>query len=306
MSIKYLRIASDLHLEGFNGRNAETLMIDFLPADERDAESILVLAGDVSSHPEQLLAFLTECCKRFQKVYYVAGNHEFYHQDFEQYPKDMLAAIVNRQDSFGVLQNLEFSFSSVGYEELEDLKLRFVFGTLWGDGGPELADQAQVGFYLNDFRLITFPEHRDPSYRPMKRKLRVADMVYAHKKQKADIDSYLKQPFDGKTVVITHHLPSRRCVSPRYWPKDGSDGANGGFVGDCDSILAYDHAPNLWIHGHTHDTIDTTLWKTRIICNPAGYRGEWGTQHNAFMELVEENGKRFARTVPKFVSLSEL
>jgi Icc-related predicted phosphoesterase len=109
----------------------------------------------------------------------------------------------------------------------------------------------------------------------------------------------------GKTVVITHHLPSRRLVSARFWPKDGSDGANGGFVGDCDNIIAL-HEPNLWIHGHTHDTIDTELWKTRIICNPAGYRGEWASPFNTYMTTDEKDGKKFARTVPKFVALEDL
>ena len=304
MSIKYLRIASDLHLEGFGGRNAETLMIDFIPADDRDAESILILAGDISSQPEQLMEFLTACCNRFQRVYYVAGNHEFYKQDYIAYPAQMLAAITNRQVSFGVMKNLEFAFNTVGYEELEDIGVRFIFAPLWGDGGPTLADQGKVAFYLNDFRLITNGYHADHG---SQRKFTVQDMVYEHKKQKAQIDAYLQVPFAGKSVVITHHLPSRRLVSPRFVERDGSDGANGGFVGDCESILAYDHAPDLWVHGHTHDTIDTELWNTRIVCNPAGYRGEWATPHNSYMAAERrEDGSRRAIVVPKFVSLEEL
>jgi hypothetical protein len=274
-------------------------MIDFLPVDERDSESILVLAGDICSQAEMLLAFLKRCCERFPKVYYVPGNHEFYKQDYVEYPKEILAAIANRREQFGAFQNLKTAFDGVSYEELDDLKIRFIFGTLWGDGGPTLADQGQVGFYLNDFRVITNGTHPEHHYRL---KFTVQDMIDEHKAQKAEIDRLLKVPFDGKSIVITHHLPSRRLVSARFWPRDGSDGANGGFVGQCDDILAYDHAPNLWIHGHTHDTIDATLWKTRIVCNPAGYRGEWVSPHNTYMETV--NGKLVA--VPKFVALKDL
>jgi len=291
--MKYIRVASDLHLEGFVGRDIDTLMIDFLPHDERDAESALVLAGDISSRPNQLLDFLHLCCERFPKVYFVAGNHEFYRHDYNEYPREVLGGIWNRRDMFGSLRNLEVAINGVSYDELEGGGVRFIFAPLWADGGPSLADQAKVGFYLNDFRLIKNARGNELKY------FTVQDMMAEHRAQKADIDRLLRQPFDGKTVVVTHHLPSRRLVSARFWPRDGSDGANGGFVGDCESILAYDHAPDIWIHGHTHDTIDTVLWKTRIVCNPAGYRGEWHTPHNAFWSA--ENGRPFA--VPKFVEL---
>jgi hypothetical protein len=125
-------------------------------------------------------------------------------------------------------------------------------------------------------------------------------MVEEFKKNKAALRAELEKPFDGKTVVVTHHLPSRRLVSARFWPRDGSDGANGGFVGDCENILAYEElAPDLWIHGHTHDSIDTMLWETRIVCGPAGYRGEWHTPHNSYWSA--DNGKPCA--VPRFVEL---
>lgn len=291
--IKYLRVVSDLHLEAFTGQSPETLVIGFLPHDERDAESALVLAGDISSFGEQLLGFLAECCKKWQKVYFVPGNHEWYRHDYAKYSKELNEALLKDTASFGVFENLEFAIDDVGYEELEEPKVRLIFAPLWGDGGPTLADQATVGFYLNDFRLISNMNGNEF------KRFTVQDMMRIHKKQKKEIDRLLKVPFDGKSVVITHHLPSRRLVSARFWPADGSDGANGGFVGQCDDILAYDHAPDIWIHGHTHDTIDTELWKTRIVCNPAGYRGEWQTPHNSFMTAVD--GKRLI--IPKFIEL---
>ena len=83
MTIKHIRIASDLHLEGFAQRNPETLGIDFLPRDDRDAESILVLAGDISSIPDQLVNFIQVCQKRFPQVIFVPGNHEYYKHDYK-------------------------------------------------------------------------------------------------------------------------------------------------------------------------------------------------------------------------------
>ena len=279
-----IRVASDLHLEGFIGRNVETLTIDFLPKDDRDSEAVLILAGDISSDPNQLVGFLSVLEKRFKHVFYVPGNHEAYRHNFDAWNMTMREQFDEhlKNTSATVLDEVRCSiFDGV----------RFVYGTLWGDGGPTLADRGQVGFYLNDFRLITREDGQ--------RRFTVDDMMAEFKAQKATLRAWLEQPYDGKTVVVTHHLPSRRLVSARFWPRDGSDGANGGFVGECDDILAGDHAPAIWVHGHTHDTIDTKLWKTRIVCNPAGYRGEWFSSVNTFMQV----GKDGPGTVPKFVEL---
>jgi hypothetical protein len=294
--MKYIRLASDIHIDGFLSQTPQTLRETFLPDDPRDAESILVLAGDISSNSEQLVGFLGECAKKFPKVYFVAGNHEFYKHDYIAYPPVIEKALT---DMMGEQQsnNLKFAFDCVGYEELDDIKVRFIFAPMWGDGGPTLDDQAKTGFYLNDFRLITMRRGSTMG------RFTVQEMMAEHRKQKAEIDRLLKLPFDGKTVVITHHLPSRRLVSARFWPSDGSDGANGGFVGQCDDILAYDHAPNLWINGHTHDRISTTLWKTRVECNPAGYRGEWMTKFNTFMQ---PNAQGSREVVPVFIDLDAL
>jgi hypothetical protein len=279
-----IRVASDLHLEAFYGRDMESLFVDFMPRDPRDDGAVLVLAGDISSDPNQLIGFLLAVEKRFKHVVYVGGNHEAYRHNFDAWNLEMR----QRFDSHLTKTN------AAVLNEVRQVVIdgtRFIFGTLWGDGGPTLDDRGKVGFYLNDFRLIT---------RDGQRRFTVDDMMNEFKAQKVVLQSHLNQPHDGKTVVVTHHLPSRRLVSARFWPMDGSDGANGGFVGQCDDILAKtETAPSLWIHGHTHDTIDTELWKTRIVCNPAGYRGEWFSKVNTFMQV----GKDGPRTVPFFVEL---
>lgn len=284
-----LRIASDLHLEGFYGRAEEVLANDFLPPDDRDASSVLILAGDISSVPDQLVRFIDACLKRFPHVIFVGGNHEFYRQHMERWCTEMDLRLGTLKAAHPQA-HLHFVTSGVECVTIEGT--RFILTTLWGDGGPTLADQAQVGFYLNDFRLI---QTDDPP-----RRFSTTDMVKVFKRSKAEVQRLLETPFDGKTVVVTHHLPSRRLVSARFWPGDGSDGANGGFVGQCDDLLARTEiAPALWVHGHTHDTIDTTLWQTHIVCNPSGYRGEWATNHNTYRQV--QDGQ--VTVVPVFVEV---
>lgn len=31
------------------------------------------------------------------------------------------------------------------------------------------------------------------------------------------------------------------------------------------------NAPDLWLHGHVHDSFDYNVGRTRVIANPAGY-----------------------------------
>ncbi len=260
MKPTHLRIASDLHLEGYYGQALGRLAGNFLPPDPRDATSILILAGDISSKQEQLLGFLSEIAPRFLHVFYVPGNHEYYRYDYDQWNDKLLKELV---------LNESITFACGGLSELELQGYRILGTTLWGDGGPTPLDQLNTDRGLNDFRLI----HRNGN------RFSVREMMVVHKQQKLELEASLKKPFDGKTIVVTHHMPSYRLCHPRF----GNE-INGGFASNCDDILAYDHAPWLWIYGHTHDTVDTQLWKTRLVCNPAGYRSEYSTSWNTFHE----------------------
>ena len=75
----------------------------------------------------------------------------------------------------------------------------------------------------------------------------------------------------GETaVVVPHPLPSPACIAPVY----RNDPLNPAFVSDLDAIILK-HKPGLWIHGHTHHSIDARVGDTRILCNPGGYvRGD--------------------------------
>ena len=269
MKPRYIRVISDLHLEQYTGQSAESLRLKFIPPDERDAESVLVLAGDISSKLPQLVDFLREVEKFFPRVYYLGGNHEPYGSDLLKWAADFRAAMTPGPFDDPTNPRTAFATLDVGYEELENV--RIIWGTLWADGGGSLYDQAMVGRGLRDFFVIRMGDRR----------FTVPDMMAINKRHKADIKRYLQQPFDGVTVVVTHHLPSYRLCHPRF----GTE-INGGFASNCDDILASDYAPALHIMGHTHDRIDTTLWKTRIVCNPSGYYFETDRRYNNYQPAL--------------------
>lgn len=254
-----IRIASDLHLEAFRGRDMEALVVDVLHTDEQDADSVLVLAGDISSDPNQLITFIKAIEPRFAKVIYIPGNHEYYRHNYDAWNSEM-------NDRFAVtLTNTVWANDDVGV--YTDGNVRVIFGTLWADGGTSLAEQARVGYGLNDFRVISIGAKMNEN-----RQFTVTDMIKIHKKQKATITTLLNASFDGTTVVATHHMPTYRLCHPRF----GSD-INGGFAANCEDILAYDHAPAVWIYGHTHDSGDGVMWKTRLVANPRGYPQEFSS-----------------------------
>ena len=88
----------------------------------------------------------------------------------------------------------------------------------------------------------------------------------------------LAEPFDGPTVVITHHAPTLNSIHPRF----AGSPLNGLFVTDAQDLVAASGA-RLWIHGHTHDSFDYQVQCTRVLCNPRGYVNWSGkTENNAF------------------------
>ena len=146
--------------------------------------------------------------------------------------------------------------------------VRFIYGTYWSDGGETGYDRLMVSRGLWDFKIIRNGAHG----------FSVDDMTKLHAKMRASVEAFLSVESDLPTVVVTHHMPSYRLCHPRF----GNE-INGGFASNSDALLIGDKAPNVWIHGHTHDTIDMKLHDTRIVCNPRGYVREVNASgHNSF------------------------
>ena len=71
------------------------------------------------------------------------------------------------------------------------------------------------------------------------------------------------QPGD---IVVTHHVPSQRCIAPRFV---GSP-LNPFFVCDLTGLILKSQ-PRLWLHGHTHSSAAEQIGATMVLCNPFGY-----------------------------------
>jgi predicted phosphodiesterase len=107
------------------------------------------------------------------------------------------------------------------------------------------------------------------------------DAVALHELMLENINSELDKPFEGKKVLITHHGVHSQSVHLKYRPNINSlesalklPGENSSwmlnpyFVSDLPDLLK---KVDVAIHGHTHESLDYIIEKTRVITNPRGY-----------------------------------
>ena len=59
------------------------------------------------------------------------------------------------------------------------------------------------------------------------------------------------------------------------------------FVSDLSEVI-WDHQPDVWIHGHVHDSFDYEVGSTRVVCNPRGYGPENEREFDPALVVVVE------------------
>lgn len=267
--MKYVRLSSDLHIEAFYGTPVEKLINHFLPADDRDAESVLVLAGDVSSKPDQVADFIAALEDRFIRVIYVFGNHEFYKHVYNDLPDKIFEQFALRG-----IHNTKCPGSGVSSYIVDGVKV--IAGTLWGECSTRPDYNTDIAMMINDFKLITVREYdNDQHY------MTPAYMRRISGEHKTLIRNELAQATEDKVIVVTHHLPTYEAVSLRF----RSSTVNGAFVNPLDDIWAPNESPNMFLFGHTHDKQEFVKDGILFKANPAGYRGEWDSPYNQYDPL---------------------
>ena len=240
MTIQY---ASDLHLEF--SHNADYLLANPI----EPVGDVLILAGDITSlnyYNSRKLekAFFKTLSQQFKQVYYIPGNHEFYRShDARLLDKPLLETL---HPNVFLLNNVTRTYGGV----------RFLFSTLWSHIDQE--NEYAVGSGMADFQLITYQGKRlHPA--TYTRDLHGPALTY--------LRTELAKPADGPTVVITHHLPSLRCVHPRH----AGSSLQQGFANDLDNLILTAQ-PDYWIYGHSHaNRPPIHLGKTQLLSNMFGY-----------------------------------
>ncbi|WP_029007544.1 metallophosphoesterase [Azospirillum halopraeferens] len=243
-----IAVFSDLHLE-----------FGDLPNPNVTAD-VVVLAGDVYTKNR---AWKGDSAEAFFgcPVVAVAGNHEFYSGHIDTALAKTKAAAAAK------------GITLLEREELVLAGTRFLGCTLWSDFRLFAADDLtrvkadaslcvgdRYSGGLNDFRCIRVAKDGYRRFRPL-------DAATLHAASVAWLDARLAEPFDGPTVVVTHHAPSLKCV-PEAWLDDCRTAAYASDLG----WLIDKHQPAAWCYGHIHENVPAfQLGKTVMVSNPRGY-----------------------------------
>lgn len=243
-----IQLMSDLHFE-FGWKMKLTEMQDVT----------LVLAGDVDSDPDRLEEFIRYACTNRRAVIMIAGNHEFYGNNYEDviWNLDLLADEI---DNFHFLENEHVILDGIN----------FIGATLWSepDWGVfrKIADSAQITF---GNRHITDKD--------------IASMCRQSKKY---ITKAIRE-IEGKKVVITHFGPDQALMHPK-WLAYPNMNTYFWAHGLQDTFKDADY----WFFGHTHDPIDMKIDGCQFVCNPNGYvwpggagREHWNFNENLILDI---------------------
>ena len=218
----------------------ESAALSYTPGDE----DVLVMAGDISSNIGMYKEFIEEINI---PIVVIPGNHEFYGHEFNSH--------------LSKLRDVGYLYNEV--KVIDDV--HFICGTGWTDfelEGNSGRAKYNAATYINDFRRIRYNDGSG-HYRNWKTyDCRKYCMRYKNFMRKALLETEGK-----KRIVVSHFLPLKECISPQYADSE----VNAYFASNMSEFTK--QVP-LYIHGHTHDSLDFMHEGTRILCNPRGYGNE--------------------------------
>lgn len=268
-----IHVLSDLHLN----TGAHQVPTDL------DAD-VMVVAGDVMDGT----AGVEWLCEIGHRAIFVPGNHEYYSHsadvDMETIERTLRDATLGTNVTF--LQNDQAIIDNV----------RFLGTALWTDFGqldPVLLELASG--IMTDYRLIHVTGENMSAEQKEEIGGDAANVKFSplaayalHARSVKWLSERLNEPFDGKTVVVTHHHPSYQSLRIAGIDQELLDRANwkqpsdrevalqlnrvAAYASDLDDFLErYQDAIDLWICGHLHTKLDYVHHGVHIVCNPRGY-----------------------------------
>lgn len=243
-----IQLKSDLHLEDIYGTTKPLVTAEVSPLYVDPTAEVLVLAGDIININEYQINCLIGDLKDVTiPILYVPGNHEYWHTS-RQEGKELLKSM---------LEGTNITFFDRDYKVFKgEEEVLFIGATLWSPINTPM--EALVAEGTPDIRKV-----KDVTVDSWN-KTYINELDFIERTLAFPSFKHLKK------VVITHHLPSFKSVPDRY----KGDLGNCIFASHSDYLMMEeDTAPEVWMHGHTHDSKDYVNGNTRVVCNPRGHSG---------------------------------
>ena len=244
-----IQYASDLHLE-FPENKAFLSREPIKPLGD-----VLLLAGDIVPFAvlDKHKDFFNYVSDHFETVYWVPGNHEYYHSN------------INKRS--GVLyEKIRSNVFLVNNFSVNHGHTKLIFSTLWSKIRPEYQWQIERG--MSDFHVIrnNFFHLTADKYNSL------------HEDSVKFIQKKLAHAKMEKTVIISHHVPTFLNYPKKY---------KGSVLSDAFAVELFDFIentkPDYWIYGHTHsNTPNFKIGQAQLLTNQLGYvrYGEQSGYHN--------------------------
>lgn len=225
---------SDLHTECHHHQLSRAINTDKLL---KNTEGYVFFAGDIMVFNEERnpSRMFAPLIAEGITPFYIPGNHEFYRS------------------------NARFMFESIKEHTrvTETQEAIFILTPFWSHLRDEIKDRVEQS--IADFYRI---EGHSADFH---------NEIHAYCKEFV-VENLAKFVNDSrKKIVVTHFSPTHRSIAP-YWRMHG--GVVNEYFSNNYTPLIEEYQPDVWIHGHTHDTFDYQIGKTRILCNPRGYPEE--------------------------------
>ncbi len=260
-----IALHSDLHDDVYHGADRFFQAYPELPAAD-----VVILAGD-NHRSDQIIEFAEQLRQKqhAKAAIVIAGNHEFYQTDYDR-------ALQLMRDTAADLQQVHF----LEQDSIVIDGVRFLGTTLWTDFELFGADtkaraMTEASAVMMDYRAIEYKG----------RMLTAEDTVDLFNQAYPWLCQTVAEPHNGKTVAITHHVPSFQCLPPRYADLMSS----AAFGSNLDKLIEKELA-DIWVYGHTHYSQQLQVGKTQLCSNARGYFSEsnrTGYQHDFIIDLTE-------------------
>lgn len=252
--IKY-GIVSDIHSE-FWGKNELRQIGGMIQHELRDAD-IILLAGDIGSGAQAIK--IANHLFPNKPICQVAGNHEYYGEVVDVTLQEMHEAAAACPD-------LHFLDRDVYINSDFGKPVRVIGATLWTDFelyGTKEVSMLHGSKNLADYSLI-YKELKNglPSNR-----ITPEDTLAWHLRDKEFIQQELDKPFDGATILLTHHAMGIFAEHPQFI----GGGNSPCFISNLDDMITDKVDMVVW--GHTHHSVNAMKGNTRLMSSQVGYLG---------------------------------
>ncbi|KAG2382626.1 hypothetical protein C9374_005206 [Naegleria lovaniensis] len=247
----------DKYEEKFHRKLLSTKLIE-------EGSDVLILAGDVANvKQESFKELLNDVSHRFKHVIYVAGNHEFYGNEYYSCMESMKQVCLEKKN----IHFLDQSVVEIKDDETGEMVV-FIGCILWSRV-PE-ASKPFVGTSMNDYKVIKIQDNA--STEPVN--LTVNDTVKWFEEQVQFIEKQIQlaKQENKRAIIVTHNAPLTKGVSdPKYENSttEFTKHLNTAFATDLRHLMG---PPVIaWFFGHTHFSSRQCHNQTIVASNQLGY-----------------------------------